>query len=192
MLFRSVQNMQEAARSIGPKPGPSREPLNAAVASLQGVLSKLKPVAQQPGLGINPDIIAQGPAAKAEAGRKLAAAVGGFVERLKGNAQPVMQALATAVEGKLMAGAQLVNAFSGIFGNGGGETARQQEQRTAAAMQRGSADAYSTIVQAMMGRGDAQVQATKQQTKELKEPLVDMVGLLEGIQQAKVFLGFGG
>ena len=72
------------------------------------------------------------------------------------------------------------------------ETARQQQQRTAAAMQRGSADAYSTIVQAMMGRGDAQVQATKQQTKELKEPLVDMVGLLEGIQQAKVFLGFGG
>jgi hypothetical protein len=103
-----------------------------------------------------------------------------------------MQALATAVEGKLLAGAQLVNAFSGMFGGAGGETARQQEQRTAAAMQRGSADAYSTIVQAMMGRGDAQVQATKQQTKELKEPLVDMVGLLEGIQQAKVFLGFGG
>ena len=183
----------EIAKAQGNRQPVSTVGIEVAKLNLLGTLAQhLKPLAQQPGLGINPEIIAQGPAAKAEAGRKLAAAIGGFVERLKGNAQPVMQALATAVEGKLLAGAQLVNAFSGMFGGAGGETARQQEQRTAAAMQRGSADAYSTIVQAMMGRGDAQVQATKQQTKELKEPLVDMVGLLEGIQQAKVFLGFGG
>jgi hypothetical protein len=54
-----------------------------------------------------------------------------------------------------------------------------QEKRVAGAIQKGSAEAYSAIVSAMLGRGDPVVKATQQQTKELKKPLVDLVGLIQ-------------
>lgn len=161
--------------------------------NLMGTLAQfLKPVAQQQGLGINPDIVAKGPAAQAEAGRKLAESVAGFVDRLKGNAQPVVQALVDTIEQKIFAGAKLINFVGSLFGMSDGESAGRQERRAAAAMQRGSADAYSTIVQAMMGREDAGVKATKDQTKTLVKPLIQLVDLIENVQPLKMVPQFFG
>lgn len=79
-----------------------------------------------------------------------------------------------------------------MFGGADGESAARQERRAAAAMQRGSADAYSTIVQAMMGREDAGVKATKDQTKALVKPLIQLVDLIENVQPLKMVPQFFG
>ena len=53
--------------------------------------------------------------------------------------------------------------------DGGGE--KKRETRTAAALQRGSAEAYSAIVQAMMGSGDPTVSAIQKMQKAIVDQL---------------------
>lgn len=85
-----------------------------------------------------------------------------------------------------MQGAMAINKIGQLFGFGtaGGPQPEQVQpsQRTefAAAAMRGSAEAYSMILAAMKGEKDPVVKATKEQTKELKGVLVDLVGLVKG------------
>ena len=91
---------------------------------------------------------------------------------------------------KAFEGAAILNQFSGMFGQS--ESKPQQEQRLAGAMQKGSADAYSAIVTAMMGKRDPLLTATEKQTKATVEPLVDIVELIKGggvIGKIKEFVG---
>lgn len=66
----------------------------------------------------------------------------------------------------------------------------QQQTAFAAAALRGSAEAYSMIMNAMKGDRDPVVKATKEQTKELKKPLLDMVGLIKGGSPVKLLGSF--
>lgn len=95
-----------------------------------------------------------------------------------------------------MRGAFAINQIGKLFGFG---TARgsqpeqvQPSQRTefAAAAMRGSAEAYSMILSAMKGEKDPVVKATKEQTQELKKPLLDMVGLIKGGSPIKLLGSF--
>jgi hydroxymethylpyrimidine/phosphomethylpyrimidine kinase len=76
-----------------------------------------------------------------------------------------------------MEGAAFVNQFSGMMRETG-ETAQQQEARMAGAMQKGSADAYSAIIGAMMSKKDPLLTATEKQTKATVEPLINMLGIM--------------
>lgn len=95
-----------------------------------------------------------------------------------------------------MQGAMAINKIGQLFGFGtaGGPQPEQVQpsQRTefAAAAMRGSAEAYSMILAAMKGEKDPVVKATKEQTKELKKPLLDMVGLIKGGSPVKLLGSF--
>jgi hypothetical protein len=159
--------------NAAPAAGPG---LAEAQAKLSGLLDALKPKpgAARPAPVASP---APPPGAGAAVGKNLGVALGQFVEGLKGDAAPVVNGLVGWMNNKLLAGAMAVNKFSQMGGERG--EGMTQEKRVAGAIQKGSAEAYSAIVSAMLGRGDPVVKATQQQTKELKKPLVDLVGLIQ-------------
>jgi hypothetical protein len=123
------------------------------------------------------------------AGQKAAAGLGEFFANLKGDAAPVMAGLQQFLNDKVYGGVMAANKIAGLFG-GGERDAVDMEKKTAGALQRGSADAYSAIVQAMMQRADPVVQATKDQTKVLKKPLFDLVDLIKNGPPVKLFGAF--
>jgi hypothetical protein len=71
---------------------------------------------------------------------------------------------------KIKAGAAM-GTLSNIFTGEPTEKEQKVEPRLAGAMQAGSQEAYSTIVQAMIRQADPNVKATEKQTRELKKVL---------------------
>ena len=101
-----------------------------------------------------------------EGGRKLTKGVSSLWDSLQAPmAEAQMAAQGMWDRGKIKADAAM-GTLSNIFG---GEPAKKEkpiEPRLAGAMQAGSQDAYSTIVQAMIRQADPVVKATEKQTRE--------------------------
>lgn len=157
-----------------PIPAP-RKPADLAAAELrlQGLLDQLKPRAV-PAPQPNPNVLQ-----RADNGQALTAAVAGMIERMRGTAGPIVDAVAMWAGGKLVQGMAVANQFSGLLGGDAAEK-QQTEKQFVGALQAGSADAYSAIVQAMSARQDPVVAATKKQTQELKKPLFDIAAAVKG------------
>lgn len=156
--------------------------VDQAVARLNDVLSRLKPQ-PKPEVKPNLDLLPQQPAMPKAGATSFFEQAADFGKQLFGAGVNVMQQ-------KAFQGAAMLNQFSGMFGQS--ESKPQQEQRLAGAMQKGSADAYSAIVTAMMGKRDPLLAATEKQTKATVEPLVDIVELIKGggvIGKIKEFVG---
>jgi len=108
---------------------------------------------------------------KEEGGRKLTEGVSALWKALE---MPIAEAQ-NAAQGmwdrtKIKAGAAM-GTLENIFTGDKKEPEKKIEPRLAGAMQAGSQDAYSTIVQAMIRQADPVIKATKEQTRELKRAL---------------------
>lgn len=158
--------------------------LDKARQELTGLLATLK---AEP-IKINPPVLPPPP--PAAAAKAMADGISGFFSQLKGDAAPVMAGLQQFLNDKVFNSAVLLNKIAAAFGVGGEDSSQQLERKTAGALQAGSADAYSAIVQAMMNRADPAVQATKQQTKELKKPLIDLLALAKNSPVLQLFGAF--
>ncbi len=108
---------------------------------------------------------------KAEGGRKLVSGVSSLWESLQSPiAEAQMAAQGMWDRTKIKAGAAM-GTLENIFTGDKKTPEKKIEPRLAGAMQAGSQDAYSTIVQAMIRQADPVVKATKEQTRELKKAL---------------------
>jgi hypothetical protein len=114
-----------------------------------------------------------------QAGLLVANAIGDMIADMKGNAAPVMAGVNQMLANTQLKGFFALNAISSMFGGGATDGEQKQQARhTATALQRGSAEAYSAIVQAMSGAKDPVVKAVDKQTKALGEPLKQMANVL--------------
>jgi hypothetical protein len=114
-----------------------------------------------------------------QAGLVVANAIGDMIADMKGNAAPVMAGVNQMLANAQLKGFFALNAISSMFGGKATDGEQKQQARhTATALQRGSAEAYSAIVQAMSGAKDPVVKAVDKQTKALGEPLKQMAGVL--------------
>jgi hypothetical protein len=108
---------------------------------------------------------------KQEGGKKLASGVSSLWESLQSPiAEAQMAAQGIWDRTKIKAGAAM-GTLSNIFTGEPTEKEQKVEPRLAGAMQAGSQEAYSTIVQAMIRQADPNVKATEKQTRELKKAL---------------------
>jgi hypothetical protein len=183
MIGKAVGQAVARNRPAGPIAPPKPTGLEAATARLNDVLARLKPVAQP---DVKPDLQLL-PAVKADVGK----GVSGFFNQALDFGQNLIQGGIAGIDKQLMQGAAFINQFSGLIGDKK-ESTQQQEARMAGAMQKGSADAYSAIIGAMMSKKDPLLTATEKQTKATVEPLVDIVGLIKAggiIGKVKEFAG---
>lgn len=171
--------------SAEPAPAAGGQAMAKAQADLANVLARLKPAVAPP----KPVAPVAPPPAPGAAGKQLGAALGDFVGRLQGEASPVVDGLLGWLNKKMLGGAMFANRFSQMVGGDGGQS-QKQESKVAGALQKGSADAFSAIVSAMGQRADPVVKATKEQTKQLQKPLVDIVGLIKEGGLVKVLGAF--
>jgi len=92
-------------------------------------------------------------------------------------------------------GSLAINQIGRLFGFGtnaqAAETQAAQRTEFAAAAMRGSAEAYSLILNAMKGEQDPVVKATNNQTKELKGALLDIAEVISGGPTVKLLGAFG-
>jgi len=150
------------------KPGAGLDAAKARFGGLMGQLSAAGAAADGPFVG------PQNHAAKGTG--DFAGLFGGISDKLAGPvAAATMAGKGIIDRAKLdlgWAGNVLAMAFTGEPA-AVAKTSKAFEPRTAGAMQRGSVEAYSTIVQAMMRNGsqDPNVKATEKQTKELVKAL---------------------
>jgi hypothetical protein len=183
MIGKAVGQAVARNRPAGPIAQPKPTGLEAATARLNEVLARLKPIPQpdvKPNLGLLPEV-------KADVGK----GVSGFFNQALDFGQNLIQGGIAGIDKQLMQGAAFINQFSGLIGDKK-ESTQQQEARMAGAMQKGSADAYSAIIGAMMSKKDPLLTATEKQTKATVEPLVDIVGLIKAggiIGKVKEFAG---
>jgi hypothetical protein len=162
--------------------------LKEAQNKLQAMLDKLQ--AAPAAAAAEPKLPPPPPAAAAAAGKAVAGGISDFFANLKADASPIVSSLQQFLNDKVLSGAMAANKIAGMFGIGGEADAAKAERKTAGALQRGSADAYSAIVQAMMQRADPVVKATNDQTKVLKKPLFDLVDLIKNGPPVKLFGAF--
>lgn len=110
-------------------------------------------------------------AKKESGGKKLAEGVSSLWESLQAPiAEAQMAAQGVWDRTKIKAGAAM-GTLENIFTGEKKAPEKKIEPRLAGAMQAGSQEAYSTIVQAMIRQADPVVKATKEQTRELKRTL---------------------
>jgi hypothetical protein len=133
---RMVPQVKLAAK--GPSPA-----LAAAQAALGGLLDQLKKQAPEvPALQAPP-------AVEKAAGNAIA----GLLERLRIDANVISWGVRGMLDRAQIRGGAFMNMLRNWFG-GDGDAMHAQQSQTAAAMQRGSADAFSTIVQNMLSNRD--------------------------------------
>lgn len=159
-----------AENAFGGKVGEKQGGLAAAQGRLDEVLGRLGPEdkglirGKLPAMGGKPENV---PAD----GSKLSSLAGGLAESAKGLFDQAALAATSKMTDLKIKGGFLGSVVKNMFGVGAasGDTpaAAKQETKFAGAMQRGSAEAYSTIVQAMSRTKDPNVKATEKQTKEL-------------------------
>ena len=121
---------------------------------------------------INEEVTAASKAVGIElGGKKLASGVSSLWESLQSPiAEAQMAAQGIWDRTKIKAGAAM-GTLSNIFSGEPTEKEQKVEPRLSGAMQAGSQEAYSTIVQAMIRQADPNVKATEKQTRELKKVL---------------------
>ena len=108
---------------------------------------------------------------KETGGRKLTEGVSSLWDSLQSPiAEAQMAAQGMWDRGKIKADAAM-GTLSNIFTGDPAKKEKPIEPRLAGAMQAGSQDAYSTIVQAMIRQADPVIKATREQTRELKRAL---------------------
>lgn len=154
----------------GPDAAPGQTPLDAAKANLAEVMSRLNPAANQP-----PAFNPLQPQENAVPGAKLAELAGGVVESAKGLFDRAALAAASKFESAKLTANWFAKTAENLLGDtmkdpGDAEDKkenRKTETQFAGAMQRGSAEAYSTIVAAMRGNKDPQVKAIDKSTKAI-------------------------
>jgi hypothetical protein len=149
--------------------------MQEAVAKFEALLQKLQVGPQKlPDPQLPPPV-----PNKQQMGAQLSEAIGGLIGDLKGNAAPVMAGVNQMLANAQLKGFLGLTALAGAFQ--GEKTVieeRRQAGRTATAMQKGSAEAYSAIVKSMSGAKDPVVKVIDKQTKALGEPLKQMAEVL--------------
>lgn len=173
-----IDKMLRPDDMIDPEKITRQKELEAAQQRMKDLMAQLRNApGNQPAAPLQPKAP---PVPKADVGaafRKMFDSITPIGETIAGDATKL-------VNDATMQGAMAINKIGQLFGFGTGAQAEQVQpsQRTefAAAAMRGSAEAYSMILNAMKGGRDPVVQATKDQTKELKGPLIDLVGLIQG------------
>jgi predicted lipid-binding transport protein (Tim44 family) len=155
---------------------------NARAQSLQQAQTRLETLLQKLATAPAPMAEPQFPVpqmAGKQGGMVLANAIGGMISEMKGNAAPIVAGVNQMLADAQLKGFLALTAISSAFDGRGSEgQQKQQARQTATALQRGSAEAYSAIVQAMSGAKDPVVKAVDKQTKALGEPLKQMADVL--------------
>lgn len=100
--------------------------------------------------------------------RDTTASIGNFIENMQGNGQVIVNALNTWIGGKITRAAV---ALTPLLNPREIAAPKGQRMQFAGAVQQGTADAYAAIAAALRQDLDPQVEATKEQTKTLLEPL---------------------
>lgn len=130
------------------------------LAGLMGQLDQVRPFQWQ-----GPKLPQQAPAIPDD-GSKLRALFSDIVEGIA----PIADGIEAKFAGVMAAGEAQLGGWMGTFSNWFKDfesPEKQVETKFAGAMEKGSAEAYSTLVRAMVGGKDPVVAATKEQTKEL-------------------------
>jgi len=162
---------------------PANPGLDAAKQNFAGVMGRLKPASPWQGPRMPP-----GGRPGAD-GSGLASLVGGVFEKIAPKLTEAKFAASGIVDrAKLTAswwGGVAANAF-GVNGDKMKDANKPLAARLSGASQSGSAEAYSTIVQAMIrGNADPNVKATQTQTKQLVKAIKD-----SGKEKPLLFAGF--
>jgi hypothetical protein len=114
---------------------------------------------------------------KAVAGGDLLGAVKGFADKLAPFAGDIVDEAKRRFESGKMTANWLMETGKRMFT---GDPIKKQEPQLAGAMERGSSEAFSTVVRAMLnGKKDQAAEAVKKQTKELKQPLVELANTVK-------------
>jgi tape measure domain-containing protein len=114
---------------------------------------------------------------KAAAGGDLIGAVKGFADKLAPFAGDIVDEAKRRFESGKMTANWLMETGKRMFT---GDPIKKQEPQLAGAMERGSSEAFSTVVRAMLnGKKDHAAEAVKKQTKELKQPLVEIANTVK-------------
>lgn len=187
---------EERAREVAGMQVQNDAPLNAAVARFNALIEQAKgpapAVPQGAAAGfagmfnfamqnLPPNPVAKG----------VSSGLQSLLERLKVKGNVISWGFRGILDRAKIRGGAFMNMLENWFGGGvEAETPQRRENRTAAAMERGSAEAYSAIVQAMLGSTDPTVGAIQKmqaavvgQLKKNAEkagPKVEIVGNLQG------------
>jgi tape measure domain-containing protein len=141
-----------------------------------------------PVAGLQPAAAAPPKADVAAGFRKMFDAITPIGETIAGDARKI-------INDATLQGSLAINQIGRLFGFGtnaqAAETQAAQRTEFAAAAMRGSAEAYSVILNAMKGEQDPVVKATNNQTKELKGPLLDIFKVLTDAAPVKLLGSFG-
>lgn len=139
-----------------------------AQARLDGLLNQILP--DRPFMGPKqqfPFVGPQQPQQDLVGGQKLRGLFGGIFEKLA----PVAEAAQMDAQGILdrlkIRGNAALGTLSNLFTGDSPEKMQKAEPRLAGAMEKGSQEAYSTIVQAMIRQADPVVKATKEASREV-------------------------
>jgi hypothetical protein len=136
------------------------------------VLSQLDKPQLPPVEAFNP-ALTQGPAALPSDPSKLTSLASGIAEGVGGMFDQISLAATSKLTDLKIKGGFLAETAKNIFTTGAKDKPKTERAVTQSAgvMQRGSAEAFSTIVKSMMGGKDPVVAATEKQTKELVKEL---------------------
>ena len=141
-----------------------------------------------PVAGLQPAAAAPAKADVAAGFRSMFDAITPIGEAIAGDARKI-------INDATLQGSLAINQIGRLFGFGtnaqAAETQAAQRTEFAAAAMRGSAEAYSVILNAMKGESDPVVKATNNQTKELKGALLDIAGVIAGGPPVKLLGMFG-
>ena len=146
--------------------------LETAKLDFQNVLSQLDKPQLPPVEAFNP-ALTQGPAALPSDPSKLTSLASGIAEGVGGMFDQISLAATSKLTDLKIKGGFLAETAKNIFTTGAKDKPKTERAVTQSAgvMQRGSAEAFSTIVKSMMGGKDPVVAATEKQTKELVKEL---------------------
>ena len=146
--------------------------LQTAKLDFQNVLSQLDKPQLPPVEAFNP-ALSQGPAALPSDPSKLTSLASGIAEGVGGMFDQISLAATSKLTDLKIKGGFLAETAKNIFTTGAKDKPKTERAvtQTAGVMQRGSAEAFSTIVKSMMGNKDPLISATEKQTKELVKQL---------------------
>jgi hypothetical protein len=174
-MAKAIGEMAAGAAGGMPAGNARAQSLQQAQTRLETLLQKL---ATAPAPLAEPQLPVPQMAGK-QGGMVLANAIGDMISEMKGNAAPIVAGVNQMLADAQLKGFLALTAISSAFDGRGSEgQQKQQARQTATALQRGSAEAYSAIVQAMSGAKDPVVKAVDKQTKALGEPLKQMADVL--------------
>lgn len=144
--------------------------LETAKLDFQNVLSQLDQPQLPPVEAFNP-ALSQGPAALPNDPNKLTSFASGIAEGVGGMFDQISLAATSKLTDLKIKGGFIGASVERMFSGDKAKAKAREIASTAGVMQRGSTEAFSTIVKAMMGNKDPMIMATEKQTKELVKQL---------------------